>query len=78
MSTLQRYSGLAKFAREIFGQAGHAVTVIEITTARPREARPPSRQERLDCRTTESTLEGARADWHRGLAEVLNDLGDQT
>lgn len=66
------------FAREIFAQAGRGITVTNITTADyPTPARRPANS-RLDCSTTERVFGITQPDWRKGLAEVLNDLGDQT
>lgn len=64
----------AGFAREIFAQAGRAVTVTDIpTSAYPTPARRPANS-RLDCTTFERTFGLPRPDWRDGLAEVLHDL----
>ncbi|WP_417270769.1 dTDP-4-dehydrorhamnose reductase [Celeribacter sp.] len=68
----------AGFAREIFTQSGHKIAVTNITTADyPTPAQRPGNS-RLDCSTTEQAFGISRPDWHKGLTEVLNDLGDQT
>jgi dTDP-4-dehydrorhamnose reductase len=65
----------ADFAREIFRQSGRAVTVEDIpTTAYPTPARRPANS-RLDCTATEQAFGIARPDWHKGLGDVLHDLG---
>lgn len=77
------FSGLpnvswSDFAREIFAQTGHAVSVREIPTAEyPTPARRPANS-RLDCRATEQVFGLLRPDWRKGIAEVLNDLGYHT
>jgi dTDP-4-dehydrorhamnose reductase len=64
----------AGFAREIFAQAGRAVTVTDIpTSAYPTPARRPANS-RLDCTKFERTFGLPRPDWRDGLAEVLHDL----
>lgn len=64
----------AGFAREIFAQAGRAVTVTDIpTSAYPTPARRPANS-RLDCTTFERTFGLPRPDWRDGLAEVLQEL----
>jgi dTDP-4-dehydrorhamnose reductase len=65
----------ADFAREIFRQAGRAVTVEDIpTSAWPTPARRPANS-RLDCTSTEAAFGIARPDWRTGLADVLTELG---
>ena len=65
----------ADFAREIFRQAGRAVTVEDIpTSAWPTPARRPANS-RLDCTATEAAFGIARPDWRAGLADVLKELG---
>jgi dTDP-4-dehydrorhamnose reductase len=68
----------ADFAREIFRQAGRAVTVLDIPTeAYPTPARRPHNS-RLSCSTTEIVFGIPRPDWRAGLAGVLTDLGVST
>lgn len=65
----------AGFAREIFAQAGRAVTVEDIPTAAyPTPARRPANS-RLDCSSLTDTFGLRRPDWRTGLAGVLTDLG---
>jgi dTDP-4-dehydrorhamnose reductase len=65
----------ADFAREIFRQAGRAVTVEDIpSSAWPTPARRPANS-RLDCAATEAAFGIARPDWRAGLADVLKELG---
>ncbi len=65
----------AGFAREIFAQAGRAVTVEDIpTSAYPTPARRPANS-RLDCTSLTDTFGIPRPDWRAGLAGVLTDLG---
>ena len=67
----------ADFAREIFKQAGREIRISDIPTADyPTPARRPANS-RLDCSTTETAFGIPRPDWRKGLAEVLNHLGDQ-
>ena len=64
----------ADFAREIFAQAGRAVTVEDIpSSAYPTPARRPQNS-RLDCSGL-ARVGLARPDWKAGLAEVLAELG---
>ena len=64
----------ADFAREIFAQAGRAVTVTDISTsAYPTPARRPANS-RLDC-TSLTTFGLARPDWKARLNDILIELG---
>lgn len=64
----------ADFAREIFTQAGRAVSVEEIpTSAYPTPAKRPANS-RLDCRTTEAAFGISRPDWRSALSDVLEEL----
>ncbi len=64
----------ADFAREIFSQSGHQITVDDIpTSAYPTPAQRPLNS-RLDCTTTEAQFGITRPDWRRGLARVLTEL----
>ncbi len=65
----------ADFAREIFRQAGRAVTVSDIPTEAYPTPAPRPRNSRLDCGTTKSVFGIDRPDWRKGLAEVLDELG---
>ena len=68
----------AGFAREIFAQAGKAVTVHDIPTeAYPTPAARPLNS-RMDCSALESAFGIARPDWRRGLSDVLARLAAQT
>jgi dTDP-4-dehydrorhamnose reductase len=68
----------AGFAREIFAQAGMAVTLTDIpTSAYPTPARRPANS-RLDCTTFTGTFGIPRPDWRAGLAQVLAELGTTT
>lgn len=64
----------AGFAREIFAQAGRAVTVEDISSAAyPTPAKRPLNS-RLDC--SDLAVFGLqRPDWRSGLTEVLTELG---
>ena len=65
----------AGFAREIFAQAGRAVTVTPIpTTAYPTPAVRPLNS-RLDCSGTKDVFGLSRPDWRRALTTVLMDRG---
>nr|WP_275934908.1 dTDP-4-dehydrorhamnose reductase [Jannaschia seosinensis] len=66
----------AGFAREIFAQAGLAVTVEEIPAAQfpTRAARPAN--SRLDCSALEAQAGIARPDWRAGLTRVLAELAE--
>ena len=67
----------ADFAREIFAQAGRAVTVEDIpTSAYPTPAARPGNS-RLDCRDLETHFGITRPDWRRSLAEVMKELTGQ-
>ncbi|RUS64830.1 dTDP-4-dehydrorhamnose reductase [Pseudorhodobacter sp. E13] len=65
----------ADFAREIFAQAGRAVTIEGI----PSKAYPTPAQRPLNSRLSGAALQTdfgiAPADWQAGLALVLRDLG---
>ncbi|WP_176084325.1 dTDP-4-dehydrorhamnose reductase [Martelella sp. HB161492] len=64
----------ADFAREIFRQAGRAVTVNDIpTSSYPTPARRPANS-RLACRSL-SAFGLARSDWKADLSVVLEKLG---
>ncbi len=64
----------AEFAREIFAQAGKAMTVTPIPTAEyPTPAKRPLNS-RMDCRMTQQVLGIARPDWREGLPVILNEL----
>lgn len=64
----------AGFAREIFAQAGRAVTVTGIPTSDyPTPARRPLNS-RLDCTDITRDFGIAPGDWRKGLAEVLAEL----
>jgi len=68
----------AGFAREIFAQAGLAVTVEDIpTSAYPTPARRPANS-RLDCTSLLHDYGIARPDWREGLRAVLADLAAGT
>lgn len=65
----------ADFAREIFRQAGRAVTVEDIPTSDwPTPARRPLNS-RLDCSATEAAFGLRRPDWRAHLTGVLGELG---
>ncbi|MCX7645674.1 MAG: dTDP-4-dehydrorhamnose reductase [Rhodobacteraceae bacterium] len=65
----------ADFAREIFRQAGRAVTVEDIPTSEwPTPARRPLNS-RLDCSATEAAFGLSRPDWRAHLTGVLSELG---
>ena len=67
----------ADFAREIFAQAGLAVTVSGIpSSAYPTPARRPLNS-RLDCQSLSDDFGIAQPDWRASLARVLAEL-DQT
>jgi dTDP-4-dehydrorhamnose reductase len=66
----------ADFAREIFRQAGLAVTVNDIPTeAYPTPARRPANS-RLDCTSTHAVFGIGRPDWRHSLTGVLEELGE--
>jgi len=66
----------AGFAREVFAQAGLAVTVREINGAQyPTPAARPANS-RLDCGDLARDFGILRPDWRAGLAEVLAELAD--
>lgn len=66
----------ADFAREIFRQAGLAVTVNDIPTeAYPTPARRPANS-RLDCSSTHAVFGIGRPDWRHSLTAVLKELGE--
>lgn len=65
----------ADFAREIFAQAGRAVTVTDIPTeAYPTPAARP-RNSRMDCTATQTAFGIDRPDWRAGLTDILTALG---
>ena len=64
----------ADFAREIFRQAGKAVTVRDIpTSAYPTPARRPLNS-RMDCSSLLTQFGLSRPDWRVGLSHILNEL----
>lgn len=64
----------ADFAREIFAQAGCAVTVSDIPAAAyPTPARRPANS-RLDCASTAATFGIRRPDWRQSLRRVLDEI----
>jgi dTDP-4-dehydrorhamnose reductase len=64
----------ADFAREIFAQAGRAVTVEDIpTSAFPTPAKRPANS-RLDCSLTERNFGIHRPLWKTALTEMLEEL----
>ena len=64
----------AQFAREIFAQAGRAVTVIGIPTSEyPTPAARPGNS-RMDCASLETDFDIPRPDWRSSLSTVLKDL----
>jgi dTDP-4-dehydrorhamnose reductase len=65
----------ADFAREIFRQAGRAVTVTDILTEAYPTPAPRPRNSRLDCTATKAVFGIERPDWRKGLADVLDELG---
>lgn len=68
----------AGFAREIFAQSGHAVTVNEIpSTDFPTAAKRP-RNSRLDCSGLETSFAISRPDWRQSLTAVLKTIKDKT
>ena len=65
----------ADFAREIFRQAGRAVTVRDIPASDyPRAAKVPANS-RLDCSATRAAFGIERPDWREALTGVLKSLG---
>ena len=78
-SGIYHYSGVpdvswAKFATEIFAQAGRTVTVTPIsTTEYPTPAKRPLNS-RMDCHSTEKVFGIKRPFWRDGLIEILKDL----
>lgn len=65
----------AKFAEEVFHQAGRKVTVASIpTTNYPTPAKRPLNS-RLDCQSTLATFGIERPDWRLGLRRTLMELG---
>ena len=65
----------ADFAREIFAQAGRAVTVEDIpTSAYPTPATRPLNS-RMDNSRTEQVFGITRPDWRAGLRDILAELG---
>jgi dTDP-4-dehydrorhamnose reductase len=65
----------ADFAREIFRQAGRAVTVTDIPTEAYPTPAPRPRNSRLDCTATKAVFGVDRPDWRAGLSAVLDELG---
>jgi len=66
----------ADFAREIFRQAGIACDVRDIASQDyPTPAKRPLNS-RLDCRAIETVFAVERPDWRRGLADILQELGE--
>lgn len=66
----------ADFAREIFNQAGRAVTVEDIpTSAYPTPARRPLNS-RLDCSATQTAFGLSRPDWRAALMDMIEELED--
>lgn len=66
----------ADFAREIFRQAGLAVTVTGIPSAAyPTPARRPLNS-RLDCGETETVFGISRPDWRAALSGVLKEVSE--
>src|SRR6056297_2376052 len=64
----------ADFAREIFAQAGRAVTVRDIPAAQfPTKARRPANS-RLDCTTLQQDFGIPRPEWRQSLAATLETL----
>ncbi|WP_424831810.1 dTDP-4-dehydrorhamnose reductase [Ruegeria sp.] len=64
----------AKFAREIFDQAGIQCDVNEIPSSDyPTPAQRPLNS-RLDCSSLETSFGISRPDWRRGLSDILRDL----
>lgn len=67
----------ARFAREIFAQAGLDCNVAEIPTSHyPTPARRPLNS-RLNCRATEAAFGIARPDWRSELGGVLRQIKDK-
>lgn len=64
----------AGFAREIFAQAGRAVTVTDIPTADYPTPAPRPLNSRLDCSRLTRDFAIPAPDWRAGLAQVLADL----
>ena len=65
----------ADFAREIFRQAGRAVTVTDIPTEAYPTPAPRPGNSRLDCTATKAVFGIDRPDWREGLDGVLDELG---
>ncbi|PCH75585.1 MAG: dTDP-4-dehydrorhamnose reductase [Rhodobacteraceae bacterium] len=66
----------AEFAREIFRQSGIVCDVRDIASAEyPTPAKRPLNS-RLDCRAIETGFGVERPDWRRGLADILQELGE--
>jgi dTDP-4-dehydrorhamnose reductase len=66
----------AEFAREIFRQAGIVCDVRDIASQEyPTPAQRPLNS-RLDCRAIETVFGVERPDWRRGLADILQELGE--
>lgn len=64
----------ARFAREIFAQAGLICEVNEIPSREyPTPATRPANS-RLDCQATEKAFGLARPDWRAGLGRILTEL----
>ncbi len=68
----------AHFAREIFAQSGLTPAVVDIPTSDyPTPAKRPLNS-RLDCSSLEADFGIKRPDWRAGLADVLEDLRQQS
>jgi dTDP-4-dehydrorhamnose reductase len=66
----------ADFARQIMAAAGLSCAVDGIPSSEyPTPARRPLNS-RLDCSSFERTFGMPRPSWHEGLAEILDDLGE--
>jgi dTDP-4-dehydrorhamnose reductase len=66
------------FAREIFGQAGLNVDVVDIASSDyPTPAARPLNS-RLDNSRTQTVFAIARSDWHTGLGDIFADLKQGT
>ncbi|MBE0454308.1 MAG: dTDP-4-dehydrorhamnose reductase [Roseovarius sp.] len=66
----------AGFARAILDAAGIVCTVEDIPTAEyPTPARRPLNS-RLDCRATAATFGIEQPDWHAGLNDILEEIGE--
>jgi dTDP-4-dehydrorhamnose reductase len=64
----------ADFAREIFRQAGRAVTVSDIPSSAYPTPAPRPLNSRLDCSSTKAVFGINRPDWRAGLSAVLAEL----